>query len=155
MRIEKHEKTPQVITDLRERKKLIWDSLFYSHQRMDLLIITISGAGLYAISEVCKYLLEQKIPVTNFLKIAAALFVLSIIMNFLSQFFSAKTHHKDYCSTILQLEETRTPEQDAELVRYSDESQEHNKTTHKLNVASMWLMFSGLLALTLTLFAIF
>ena len=155
MKVKKEKITPQVREDIKERQKLVWDSLFYSNQRMDLLIITISGAGLYAVSEVCKYLLESKISVSFFLKISSVLFVLSIITNFLSQYYSAKTHHKDYCSIILQLEEERTPEQDEALVKYNDDSETHGRTTHNLNIASMWLMFAGLIATIITLFSIF
>jgi len=155
MKIEKHEMTPQIRQDIKERQKNIWDCLFYSNQRMDLLIITISGAGLYVAMESVKYLLEQKSPIHISLKIASMLFVSSIITNFLSQYYSAKTHHKDYCSTILQLEENRTEDQDKALLKYDDESEKHNKTTNRLNVVSMLLMFAGLITITVILFSIF
>ena len=155
MKIKKTEMTPQVRADIKERQKLVWDSLFYSNQRMDLLMITICGAGLYAISEVCKYLLQHHIHVSCFLKISAILLVISIITNFLSQYYSSKAHYKDYCSIILQLEENRTPEQDNALIRYDKESEQDDKTTRQLNSLSMVFMFAGLLFLTTTIYFIF
>ncbi|WP_412463820.1 hypothetical protein [Flavobacterium mekongense] len=155
MRIVKNKMNPEIREAIKERQKLVWDSLFYSNQRMDLLIITISGAGLYTVSEVCKYLLEQKLPISCFIKVAAILFVTSIITNFLSQYYSAKTHYKDYCSVLLQLEEERTEKQDADLLQFHNESEAHNKTTQQFNSLSMVFMFAGLIAITLTLFFIF
>lgn len=155
MLIEKTELTPQVRADIKERQKLVWDSLFYSVQRMDLLIITISGAGLYAISEVIKFFLQQKLQIPCLIKIAAVLFVISIITNFLSQYYSSKTHYKDYCSILLQLEEDKTEEQIKYLSKLKVEIETNNKSTYQLNVLSMVFMIAGLIALTTTIYFIF
>jgi hypothetical protein len=37
--------------DIKERKKLAYEGMIYGLQRLDLLIITISGAGIYACLE--------------------------------------------------------------------------------------------------------
>lgn len=60
----------------------------YSIQRIDLLIISVSGAGIYACWEIIK-LLNQKYTSIDYtaLKITAALFITAIVTNFISQWF--------------------------------------------------------------------
>src|ERR1035437_428464 len=71
-------------------------ALFYSVQRIDLLLISISGAGIFACWEIFKYMHEQKMaPCFCGLKISVTLFVTTIILNFISQFVSYQTHYTD------------------------------------------------------------
>lgn len=79
-----------------ERQKRIWEALLYSHQRMDLLLITISGAGIYVCLEAIKFNIENNISSNVILKEAAFLLLVSIILNFISQKVSSKIHEHDY-----------------------------------------------------------
>jgi hypothetical protein len=159
MKIKKTTLTDNVRESIKGRQKIVWDSLFYTNQRMDLLIITISGAGIYTCGEVSKYFIEKKLPISNELKIAASLFVFSIIVNFISQWFASVTHNSDYCSIIYQLDDEideSIPLEERELFlkkrkeqidHYENRSDSFNKWTLRCNTTSIVLMFLGLILL--------
>ena len=69
---------------------------WYAIGRIDLLIISISGAGIYSCFEIIKFMYSNKIE-SEFLmlKIAGALFVFSILLNFISQFASEYSNDKN------------------------------------------------------------
>ena len=69
------------IEKLKNSKQMACNGWTYSLQRMDLLIISISGAGVYVILETLKYSLEHPLNCILLLKITGAFFVLSIIIN--------------------------------------------------------------------------
>ena len=159
MKVKKTILTDKVRESIKDRQKIVWDSLFYTNQRMDLLIITISGAGIYTCGEVSKYFIEKKLPISNELKIAASLFVLSIIVNFISQWFAGKTHYFDYCSIVYQLDDEiddSIPKEEIEshiikrkeqIDHFENKSDIFNKWTLRCNNSSILLMFSGLILL--------
>ncbi len=67
--------------------------LLYAMQRIDLLLISISGAGIYGGWEIFKYVKDRS-PLQNFclLEISQILFLVTIVLNFLAQWFSYNTH---------------------------------------------------------------
>lgn len=79
-----------------ERHKRIWEALFYAHQRMDILIISISGGGIYVSLEVMKYLNEKGLCIDYLLKYSALSFVIAIITNFIAQKMSSNVYFSDY-----------------------------------------------------------
>lgn len=168
MKIKKYKLTSEVRESIKDRQKLVWDSLFYTNQRMDLLIITISGAGIYACGEISKYFLEKKQPISDDIKLIAFLFVLSIIVNFISQWFASKTHAFDYCSIILQLEnyklkdfpsakdyEKKIKETKENIDEYESKSEKFNKYTISSNNISILLMIAALIYFMFFLFTTF
>ena len=59
---------------------------WYAIGRIDLLIISISGGGLYIVFETFKFVKEQKLCVSlDLLKWGAIFFTAAIIVNFISQ----------------------------------------------------------------------
>lgn len=73
-----------------QARKEKFDSSLYAMQRIDLLLISISGAGLYAIWDIFKFL---KTPTANtvdplLITWSALLFVLTILVNFFAQLLS-------------------------------------------------------------------
>lgn len=68
--------------DIKERKKLSWDSMFYSIQRIDLLIVAFCGGGIYICLETIKYFVEKQLVVDPLIKVTGGIFLLGIILNF-------------------------------------------------------------------------
>ncbi len=85
---------------LKDGKKNAYSGWFYAIQRIDLLIISISGAGVYVTLEALKYAYDKKFTNLLFLKISGILFVAAIIVNFLSQYFGKESnlYHIKMCS---------------------------------------------------------
>lgn len=72
----------------RDNKERALSHKWYAIGRIDLLIISISGAGIYTAFELIKYYKEQQyINDLTWLKISAIFFTLAILTNFVSQFF--------------------------------------------------------------------
>jgi hypothetical protein len=60
--------------------------LSYSIQRIDLLVISVSGAGIFACLEIMKYIRHEALERGMVLfKITGVLFVLAIVFNFLGK----------------------------------------------------------------------
>jgi hypothetical protein len=68
---------------------------WYAIARIDLLIISISGGGIYIVFELIKYFAENGITQLVPLKIAAVFFTSAIIVNFISQFFGYSANSLD------------------------------------------------------------
>ncbi len=75
------------------------DGWVYAIQRMDLLIISISGAGIWVVLETLKYAYDKKLSDLILLKVAGIIFVLAVITNFVSQWTgrNANFHHITMC----------------------------------------------------------
>jgi hypothetical protein len=135
--------------NLLERQKLAYQNMFYSIQRIDLLIISISGAGIYVCFETIKYLSSKELPTTVLVKVAGGLFLFGIIVNFISQLTSYKTNREDYLKLDVELqnEEEITDEVQLEIDNHDQSSDKFDRWTQRLNLLSMFLMFGGLIIL--------
>ena len=123
----------------------------YSVRRMDLLIISISGAGIYIIFETLREFKKGQIEICNSSLIIASgiFFLLAIMVNFLSQRagYQANTNEESY--TLLKLQEIKGQEVDEESQQKLDKKvNRYNKLTEILNISSIILMFIGLIMLT-------
>lgn len=148
-----------------EGKKQSWDSMFYSVQRMDLLIISISGAGIYVCLEAIKYMATNKdlCSDTCFIKISAGLFLVGIITNFFSQHYGYLANYNSYlmyeCEVdvddINSLDEISADQQvrltnlDCESREFEKKSEKLSNLTTNLNYFSMAFMFLGLIVIFL------
>jgi hypothetical protein len=124
---------------------------YYSIQRIDLLIISLSGAGIYTCFEIMKYF--DKAPVLNHyinipFKISGGLFALAIILNFLSQWTAYTGSSYALNSTLLDIKSVENAK------KISDESkalekrgEKLNDITRRTNLLSNILMILGLLIL--------
>ena len=90
------EKTKTTMEDVNEQKKDAIEGWKYALQRMDLLIISISGAGVYVCLEAIKYSSEKNYQNVWLIKIGGLLFVLGIVINFISQ-HTGKLSNKYEC----------------------------------------------------------
>lgn len=142
----------KIINDMKntiERQKQSWEGMFYSIQRIDLLIISISGAGIYVCLETLKFLTESQKEINLIIKISAVFFLFAIIVNFLSQIFGYKANENDYlmCQTEIESDSKPNESQKIEIENFDKNSDHYSKLTNWFNYASMLLMFVGLIML--------
>jgi hypothetical protein len=120
----------------------------YAIQRIDLLIITISGAGILLILETLKFSLENRLPCICVIKISAVLFVLAIIVNFISQFTGKNANRYDMLWCQDMIDEIQHPPINPNAENTNDlKSDFFSKWTRSLNLISMISMFLGLIML--------
>jgi hypothetical protein len=130
----------------------------YSIRRMDLLIISICGAGIYIIFETLREFKAGHIPIDNstLLLICGLCFLIAIVSNFISQktgFYSNDNEEK-YIS--LELRKILGKEIDScEQDNLDKEVKKYNKITNVLNIISIGLMLIGLVLLSIFNFSLF
>ncbi len=119
----------------------------YAIRRFDLLLITLSGAGIYIIFETIREFKTGKVLIDDsiLLSLSGAALLLSIICNFTSQFTGYKANHNEEKYIIIQLCKIEGKNYDkSDRKEYNRKSKLYTKRTNKLNFISMILMFIGL-----------
>lgn len=133
---------------LEEKQKRTWEALFYSNQRIDLLLITISGAGIYVCLEALKYFNEKNIPISPIIKCSAVLLLSAIILNFISQWFSFKTHFFDYQVDDLNIANENLKTKDKHVTTILEKKSDcYSYWTNFTSNTSIISMFIGLILL--------
>jgi hypothetical protein len=130
----------------------------YSIRRMDLLIISICGAGIYVIFGTLKEFKvgNVKIEDSTLLLICGLCFLTAIISNFISQKtgFYSNDYEEKFIS--LELKKIQGKEIDScEQENYNKKVRDFNKATNILNITSIFLMFVGLVLLAIFNFSLF
>lgn len=135
----------------KERFKQSFQLWAYSVQRMDFLIISICGAGIYSCLETLKYAFENNINNTWALKLSGGLFIISIAINFISQLTGKKANYYDmiFCETFIEssLPEP-TEEEKSEINKFDEYAEMYSVITRKLNVTSIILMLVAISSIT-------
>lgn len=133
--------------NLRENK-------FYSMQRIDLLIISVSGAGIYICFELLRYLASNEIfkpylgCVNIPLKISGVLFTLAIVSNFISQWCAYKGSSYQLIATNKDIYARENNTDDTvRITQLEYIAGLYNKATSLSNLISNVLMIIGLLFL--------
>ncbi len=128
------------------RKQVCQSNLMYSIQRTDLLIISISGAGVYVILEVLKFGYNKNLGNTGILKTAGLLFIFSIILNLFSQSTGRRANHHDilFCDAHIEADDTPSEEQLAKISHHDCRSEIYSKWTHRLDKFSIIALAIGL-----------
>lgn len=134
---------------IKDRQKLSWEGMFYSIQRIDLLIVLISGAGIYVCLETIKYLSDKNLEINYIVKISGALFLFSIMINFLSQIFGYKSNEKDFlmCQTEIDAGKNISEKEKKEIKKYDKSSERYSILTNRFNYTSIFFMFGGLIVI--------
>nr|WP_314896908.1 hypothetical protein [uncultured Flavobacterium sp.] len=139
---------------IKERKKQSYDGMFYSIQRIDLLIVSFCGAGIYVCLETIKYFSEKGILAGPLIKICGGFFLIGIILNFLSQHYGYKSNEQDYlmCDAMIdafdkKTKECKRKELKSEISKYDIQSDKYSNNTKNLNLCSMIAMFVALVLL--------
>ncbi|WP_163406992.1 hypothetical protein [Flavobacterium ajazii] len=143
-----------------EGKKQSWDGMFYSIQRIDLLIISICGAGIYVCLETIKYIAttHNLCAETLYIKVSAGSFLGGIILNFVSQQYGYKANLQSYLmyDCEIEIEEKKALSETEDLIvalekltdcrdDYDRKSEKFSNLTTRYNNISMFLMFVGLI----------
>jgi len=130
-------------------KELSASYVFYAIQRIDLLIISISGAGIYIIFETLRFFKENELVIDLYwLKMGGGLFASAIIVNFASQWtgFAANKNEENWAE--LKIEETMDQEVDkCKMCRVDKNVSTYNTLTTILNITSTVLMIAGVILL--------
>ena len=137
----------QYMKRIQDRQNRSWDGIMYSIQRIDLLIIAISGASIYVILETMKYLRTAGVEIPDIIKWSGGLFLGAIIFNFIGQWYGKKANEEDYLMCETKLEEGYSENSDlqVEAKQYDDKSDKFTDITTKTENISILLMFSGLI----------
>lgn len=150
LKIEKEKRTK--IEAWQKHRSEAKERRFYSIQRIDLLIITISSATIYIVLQVLQFLLKPEncgfAQTTTLLKLSACLSVLAIIVNFLSQItgYQANKNEELYAKNIItHIEDDITD--DSNIEHYKTSSDCYSKYTNWANKLSFFLMVAGILVL--------
>lgn len=142
------------IDSLRAEIKTSHDIAFYAMQRIDLLIISVSGAGIYGCWDIIKFLNDEKlIPSANvcLLKISGFLFLLTIIVNFLGQWFSYKANIKDDYAKRTELQDIENDCVGHNKITIDTSrffSDLYSKVVEYTNIFSLLFLISGLILLS-------
>lgn len=146
---------------IKERRNQSWNCLFYSIQRIDLLIVSFCAGGIYICLETMKFYYEVGKSQEILIKVAGVLFLLGLILNFSSQYFGYKSNEQDYlmCEADLDAVDEKNKKSDrilfkAESLKYDKLSAKFTKITNALNISSMLTMLIAL-GLLCTFFIIF
>jgi len=142
------------IDDLRIQRLLKYQEqtvsqINYSVQRFDLLIISISGAGIYLMFETLKFL---KTPANHIcsvnvilLKITGVLFMLAIIVNLISQLTGWHANSNEDKWINIEIKKKNKEEFDRHQYKSLNKKVSSlNCWTDILNYASAFLMFLGI-----------
>ncbi|MCJ8288375.1 MAG: hypothetical protein HRT58_21875 [Crocinitomicaceae bacterium] len=131
------------LKEFRKRRDLSYSNLFYSDQRLDLLVIAISGGGLYVALETMKFFKEHDLEIDTIwlLKLAGIAFVVCIISNFVSQILSKLSNRYDY----LMCDYAEDDYCKSQL--YDSKSEKFDKLVTVTNWISYTLLFLGLICL--------
>ena len=133
-----------------DRQKFAQSNISYSTQRMDLLIISVSGAGVYLSMMTLQYILDKNYPASPiYLKVIAGIFLIAIIANFISQWASGKANTHDYlmCEYLRANNGQPSADEQAKADDHDTLAESFSKKVKFWNASSMYLMFIGLAAL--------
>lgn len=140
----------ETVDNIEKRKQMSFTNWCYSIQRIDLLIITVSGGGEYVILEALKFSLNSVKPMSNLslLKVSGILFIITILLNIYSQVSGKWANHHDIkmCSEKL-LPQPRTREQQDKIKNHDQRAEDLSKYTDWMNTASLVTMSMGLITL--------
>lgn len=139
----------KTMEEVRERRKFVYQGMMYSAQRLDLLVVSICGAGIYIYFELLKYLTKEEMCVHWSIKLFAVLFLFGLLTNFISQHFAMRSHYYDFLNCQEQIDFGDTPnEEQQESIDASDSKSEYyDKYRKYTDMSSIGFMFLGLIIL--------
>jgi len=144
----------QKIAEWEKHSDIAGKKAFYSIQRIDLLVISISGACIYIAFEILRFVnsggTALRVEHTWLLKASAIFAVLAIGINFISQItgYKANKNEEIYARGVIEClkhDKEDTPEMD----RADNCSFIYNKITSIANIVATVLMFTGIVLLVI------
>jgi len=134
----------------KEHRKNSFTMWSYAIQRIDLLIVAISGAGIYVVLEALKYSLEHKLQNSLFLKFCGVVFLIALIVNFISQWTGEQANEHE----IKFADEKLDDKEDSAKIEASI-ADKWSGATIVLNITSALSMFLALVLLVTYFFITF
>lgn len=134
------------------------DRTNYSIRRMDLLVISISGGGLYIVFETIRVFKTENMLINNILllKLAGISLLSAIVVNFVSQITGYHCNNYEEKYVQLVLEEIQNKNIDKCLMdNYDRKSELFKRATKILNIVCISFMLLGLLFLVVFNFSLF
>jgi len=146
-----------IMERIKDRQSRSWEGVFYATRRMDLLVVSISGAGIYVCLETIKYLKDNQLESASLVKLSGVILLIAIVVNFASQILGRKSNYHDYLMCDYQLDDYEEPSEENKIkIREHDKSSDcYSKITGFLNSSSAILMLSGLLLMIIYYFTMF
>ncbi len=138
------------IEKAKDRQKLSWEQLTYSERRIDLLLISISGAGIYVCLETIRFLSEKESSPHFLIWISSTAFLCSIILNFIGQFQGRKSNYYDFLMCQAEIDSCEEPNNTLhkqEMDKYDSLSEKYNKRVAPINIICTSLMIIGIAAI--------
>ena len=136
---------------IKERKKQAWDNMIYSAHRLDLLIVSFCGAGIYVCLEIIKFSATKSLPCNILIKICGSCFLIAVAFNFLSQHYGLKANQNDYLMSDAMLEAEDTNLSDIkknllqfEITKFDKLSEKNSKLTARFNTYCIIVLFIAL-----------
>ena len=127
---------------------------FYSIKRIDVLIVTISGACIYIVFEILRFIHSPECDIVNsntdILKTSAIFSVLAISSNFASQITGLYTNNYEveYTSHKINLIEKKQKD-DKILIKIDKKVKRFDNWTRILNISSALCMAFGIVLLVI------
>jgi len=154
---------------MKEKKKIQYEAwskhlevtkerTLYSSRRMDLLTITFCGAGIYIIFETLKEINKKTLIVDDILilKLSGLFFLISIILNFISQHTAYKANKLEEEYVTIKLEKIKGEEIDKKELKETDKKVDSfDKATGVLNFCSTIFMLIGLILIAIFNYSLF
>lgn len=125
-----------------ERQRVAWQGMYYSIQRIDLLLVALCGGGIYVCLETIKYLADIGHPVDLLVKLAGGMFLFGIITNLIGQMYGQKANCQDYLWCESRLDDDPQEDQD----KFDQKSDLYSNLAKWLDYASMAFTGIGLLS---------
>ena len=138
-----------MIDTKRDKKQMAWQGWLYAVQRIDLLIVSISGAGVYVCLETLKYHKEHPLCYIVAIKISGVFLMLAILVNLISQFTGKSANHHDMLMRQCEIDDIEKPSDETKnkIAKHDCKSDVYSNWTDVLNLISLLLMIIGLITL--------
>ena len=139
----------KTMDEIIERRKFVYQGMMYSAQRLDLLIVSICGAGIYIYFELLKYLVKENMCVHWTVKTFAIFFLIGLITNFISQHFALRSHYYDFlnCQERIEYGESPSESEESQIIESETKSEKYEIKRKNFDIASILSMFTGLIVL--------
>lgn len=153
----------EYIASLESYQKGLKEGAAYSIQRIDLLIISVSGAGIYTSFELMKYVATSVYlkcshieNINVYFKITALFFTISIIINFISQITAYKSKSLKIDASEQEIHDLKNGNPiSGKVAELECLGKLYNKGTIISNRASTIIMLSGLICLIVFIWNLF
>ncbi|MCF6331724.1 MAG: hypothetical protein L3J11_00455 [Draconibacterium sp.] len=129
-----------------ERQNFAKENITYSNNRIDLLLISISGGGIYVCLETIKYLSDNCRDPHWLIWVSGVAFLFTVIVNFIGQFVGKRVNELDYimCQETIDAGDNPTAQQEADIKETDEKADKVEKWINPINYICTGLMITGL-----------